>query len=50
MTREEESKEMIRFIRQKTKEMSKSPAIARAYLIKMGILDKSGKRLAKRYR
>jgi hypothetical protein len=50
MTAEQEAKELGKFIRESTKELVKDPEKARAYLIKLGILDKSGTKLSKKYR
>jgi len=50
MTRDDEIKVFLKYVRQKTKEWVADPEKARQYLIKVGILDKTGKRLARKYR
>jgi hypothetical protein len=45
-----QAKKEIKVLREHTQTLCKSPAKARAFLIKAGILDKTGKRLAKTYR
>jgi hypothetical protein len=50
MTKDEEIKSLIRFMKQKERELAGDPQKSRQWLIKLGILDKTGKRLARRYR
>jgi hypothetical protein len=53
MLRSEEvknSKKVIASFRRLAKEHEANPEAARQWLIRIGILDKSGKRLARRYR
>jgi len=47
---DEDVKQRLRASRKARKSFMKSPQAARKWLIEMGILEKSGKRLAKRYR
>jgi hypothetical protein len=49
MTRQQEAEKLGKFIRKTTKELAKDPEKARAYLVRLGILDKSGKKLSRKY-
>jgi hypothetical protein len=46
----EDVNQQLRAFRKARKSFKGSPAKARSWLIRMGILDKSGTRLAKKYR
>ena len=50
MTKDEEIKSLIQFMKRKERELHGDPEKSRRWLIKLGILDKTGKRLARRYR
>lgn len=50
MTKEEQIKSVIQLMQQREKEYAADPEKARQWLIALGILDKSGKRLSPRYR
>ncbi len=50
MTQSEQVKEQLKFSRQLRKSFKGKPRKARRWLIEMGILEKTGKRLAPRYR
>ncbi len=49
MTKDEEIKSLLKFMREKQKEHQQDPEKARKWLIRLGILDRSGKRLSRRY-
>ena len=49
MTKDDEIKSLLKFMREKQKEHQKDPEKARQWLIRLGILDRSGKRLSRRY-
>jgi hypothetical protein len=50
MTPEQQAKKLLEILEQEGKDFQGNPEKARAFLIRMGILEKSGKRLVKRYR
>ena len=50
ITPAEQSKKLVELLRKEGRALKDDPRKARAFLVRMGVLDKSGKRLAKRYR
>ncbi len=50
MTQDEQIKAQIKAMKKKMKEINGDPEKSRQRLIELGILEKSGKRLAKKYR
>jgi hypothetical protein len=50
LTPAEQSKKLVELLRNEGRSFKGDPGKARAFLVRMGVLDRSGKRLAKRYR